>query len=118
MQIIIILVILINELFLFRNFLTTNTFYDELFAINIAVQTNMWNVLHHLVVRRGLGPQVLDILVKALPTFVSKSSNLGQQHNISKYIFLIITIITKIYTTELTHFYVFFCFRWLVNVLK
>ncbi|XP_031777146.1 uncharacterized protein LOC100677930 isoform X2 [Nasonia vitripennis] len=65
----------------FLNFLSTNTFYDELYAINIAIQNNMWSILHHLIVHRGLGPQVLDVLIKALPTLMSKNSNLVQYHN-------------------------------------
>ncbi|XP_058799619.1 uncharacterized protein LOC131669061 isoform X2 [Phymastichus coffea] len=65
----------------FLNFLSTNIFYDELYTINIAIQTNMWSILHHLILRRGLGSQVLDILVKALPNFMLKNSNLTANQN-------------------------------------
>jgi len=59
----------LKEFFIFRYFLSTNTFYDELLAINIAGQTYLWEVLHHLATHRSLYSQMLDILVKALQIF-------------------------------------------------
>ncbi|XP_014467574.1 PREDICTED: uncharacterized protein LOC106740753 isoform X2 [Dinoponera quadriceps] len=53
----------------FLYFLSTNTFYDELLAINIAGQTYLWEVLHHLATQRSLYGQMLDILMKAVQTF-------------------------------------------------
>ncbi|EFN83345.1 X-linked retinitis pigmentosa GTPase regulator-like protein [Harpegnathos saltator] len=53
----------------FLYFLSTNTFYDELLAINIAGQTYLWEVLHHLATQRSLYSQMLDILMKAVQTF-------------------------------------------------
>ncbi|EZA47730.1 X-linked retinitis pigmentosa GTPase regulator-like protein [Ooceraea biroi] len=52
-----------------RYFLSTNTFYDELLAINIAGQTYLWEVLHHLATQRSLYGQMLDILMKAVQIF-------------------------------------------------
>lgn len=54
---------------IFRYFLSTNTFYDELLAINIAGQTYLWEVLHHLAIQRNLYSQMLDILIKAIQIF-------------------------------------------------
>lgn len=45
-----------------------NTFYDELLAINIAGQTYLWEVLHHLATQRSLYGQMLDILMKTVQT--------------------------------------------------
>jgi len=59
----------IKEFFIFRYFLSTNTFYDELLAINIAGQTYLWEILHHLATQRSLYSQMLDILIKALQIF-------------------------------------------------
>ncbi|KYN28946.1 X-linked retinitis pigmentosa GTPase regulator like protein [Trachymyrmex cornetzi] len=53
----------------FLYFLSTNTFYDELLAINIAGQTYLWEVLHHLAIQRSLYSQMLDILIKAIQIF-------------------------------------------------
>ncbi|XP_012059515.1 PREDICTED: uncharacterized protein LOC105622712 [Atta cephalotes] len=53
----------------FLYFLSTNTFYDELLAINIAGQTYLWEVLHHLATQRSLYSQMLDILIKAIQIF-------------------------------------------------
>ncbi|XP_011864617.1 PREDICTED: uncharacterized protein LOC105560272 isoform X2 [Vollenhovia emeryi] len=53
----------------FLYFLSTNTFYDQLLAINIAGQTYLWEVLHHLATQRSLYSQMLDILVKAIEIF-------------------------------------------------
>ncbi|XP_011686419.1 PREDICTED: uncharacterized protein LOC105449118 [Wasmannia auropunctata] len=53
----------------FLYFLSTNTFYDELLAINIAGQTYLWEVLHHLATQRSLYSQMLDILVKTIQIF-------------------------------------------------
>ncbi|XP_077282523.1 RCC1 and BTB domain containing protein claret isoform X3 [Temnothorax americanus] len=53
----------------FLYFLSTNTFYDELLAINIAGQTYLWEVVHHLATQRSLYNQMLDILVKAIQIF-------------------------------------------------
>lgn len=44
-------------------------FYDELLAINIAGQTYLWEVLHHLATQRSLYGQMLDILMKAVQMF-------------------------------------------------
>ncbi|XP_024936810.1 uncharacterized protein LOC107263725 isoform X2 [Cephus cinctus] len=60
----------------FLNFLSTNIFYDELLAINIAGQTGLWKILHHLATQRGLYAEVLDILLKAVQAFNSNNSNL------------------------------------------
>ncbi|XP_011633715.1 uncharacterized protein LOC105424907 [Pogonomyrmex barbatus] len=49
----------------FLYFSSTNTFYDELLAINIAGQTYLWEVLHHLATQRSLYGQMLDILIKS-----------------------------------------------------
>lgn len=54
---------------IFRYFLSTNTFYDELLAINIAGQTYLWEVLHHLATQRSLYSQMLDIVIKAIQIF-------------------------------------------------
>ncbi|XP_072761626.1 uncharacterized protein Ca isoform X2 [Anoplolepis gracilipes] len=53
----------------FLYFLSTNTFYDELLAINIAGQTYLWEVLHHLATQRSLYGQMLDILMKTVQMF-------------------------------------------------
>lgn len=58
-----------KSFYIFRYFLSTNTFYDELLAINIAGQTYLWEVLHHLATQRSLYSQMLDILVKAIQIF-------------------------------------------------
>ncbi|KAJ8687906.1 hypothetical protein QAD02_023701, partial [Eretmocerus hayati] len=65
----------------FLNFLSSNVYYDELFALNIIVQTNLWAVLHHLVMYRGLGPQVLDVIIKILPTFLARNLSLKSDAN-------------------------------------
>lgn len=52
-----------------RYFLSTNTFYDELLAINIAGQTYLWEVLHHLATQRSLYSEMLDILMKTVQMF-------------------------------------------------
>lgn len=44
-------------------------FYDELLAINIAGQTYLWEVLHHLATQRSLYGQMLDILMKTVQMF-------------------------------------------------
>lgn len=62
----------------FREFLSTNAFYDELVAVSIIGQAHLWNILHHLVIKRGLFAQVLDILMKTLPLFFNfKNSHLN-----------------------------------------
>ncbi|XP_050454237.1 uncharacterized protein LOC126852967 isoform X1 [Cataglyphis hispanica] len=53
----------------FLYFLSTNMFYDELLAINIAGQTYLWEVLHHLATQRSLYSQMLDILMKTVQMF-------------------------------------------------
>lgn len=53
----------------FRYFLSTNSFYDELLAVNIAGQTCLWEVLHHLATQKGLYGQMLDILMRTIHTF-------------------------------------------------
>ncbi|XP_024872319.1 uncharacterized protein LOC112454915 [Temnothorax curvispinosus] len=53
----------------FLYFLSTNTFYDDVLAINIAGQTYLWEVVHHLATQRSLYSQMLDILVKAIQIF-------------------------------------------------
>lgn len=53
----------------FLYFLSTNTFYDELLAINIAGQTYLWEVLHHLATQRSMYSQMLDILIKTIQVF-------------------------------------------------
>ncbi|EFN66274.1 X-linked retinitis pigmentosa GTPase regulator-like protein [Camponotus floridanus] len=53
----------------FLYFLSTNMFYDELLAINIAGQTYLWEVLHHLATQRSLYGQMLDILMKTVQMF-------------------------------------------------
>lgn len=83
-----------------------------MFAINIAVQTNMWNVLHHLVICRGLGPQVLDVLVKALPTFMSKNSNLIPHQNSCKKNFCDTKLFVQCFSCNLIDF------RWFINVFE
>lgn len=59
-----------NSIFcVLRYFLSTNMFYDELLAINIAGQTYLWEVLHHLATQRSLYSQMLDILMKTVQMF-------------------------------------------------
>ncbi|XP_029179044.1 uncharacterized protein LOC114946614 isoform X2 [Nylanderia fulva] len=53
----------------FLYFLSTNMFYDELLAINIAGQTYLWEVLHHLATQKSLYGQMLDILMKTVQMF-------------------------------------------------
>ncbi|XP_076673695.1 RCC1 and BTB domain containing protein claret [Andrena cerasifolii] len=53
----------------FLYFLSTNSFYDELLAINIAGQTCLWEVLHHLATQKCLYGQMLDVLTKTIQTF-------------------------------------------------
>ncbi|OAD60135.1 X-linked retinitis pigmentosa GTPase regulator like protein [Eufriesea mexicana] len=53
----------------FLYFLSTNSFYDELLAINIAGQTCLWEVLHHLATQKGLYGQMLDILMRTIHNF-------------------------------------------------
>ncbi|CAK9809769.1 X-linked retinitis pigmentosa GTPase regulator homolog [Anthophora plagiata] len=53
----------------FLYFLSTNFFYDELLAVNIAGQTCLWEVLHHLATQKGLYGQMLDILMKTIHNF-------------------------------------------------
>ncbi|XP_036149418.1 uncharacterized protein LOC105829672 isoform X2 [Monomorium pharaonis] len=59
----------------FLYFLSTNTFYDELLAINIAGQTYLWEVLHHLATQRSLYNQMLEILIKAIQIFGANIQN-------------------------------------------
>ncbi|XP_033222191.1 uncharacterized protein LOC117176193 isoform X2 [Belonocnema kinseyi] len=67
----------------FMNFLSTNMFYDEQVAVNIIGQAHLWNILHHLVIKRGLFTQALDILMKTLPLFFSfKNSHLHANHDL------------------------------------
>ncbi|XP_043498025.1 uncharacterized protein LOC122521394 isoform X1 [Polistes fuscatus] len=62
----------------FLYFLSTNLFYDELLAINIAGQTCLWEVLHHLATQRCLYGQMLDVLMRTIHLFdVSKSMPYG-----------------------------------------
>ncbi|XP_076627928.1 RCC1 and BTB domain containing protein claret isoform X2 [Colletes latitarsis] len=53
----------------FLYFLSTNSFYDELLAINIAGQTCLWEVLHHLATQKCLYGQMLDVLMKTIHSF-------------------------------------------------
>ncbi|XP_015431451.1 PREDICTED: uncharacterized protein LOC107187791 [Dufourea novaeangliae] len=53
----------------FLYFLSTNSFYDELLAINIAGQTCLWEVLHHLATQKCLYGQMLEVLMKTIHTF-------------------------------------------------
>ncbi|XP_003698590.1 uncharacterized protein LOC100869963 [Apis florea] len=53
----------------FLYFLSTNSFYDELLAVNIAGQTCLWEVLHHLATQKGLYGQMLDILMRTIHNF-------------------------------------------------
>nr|XP_033323093.1 uncharacterized protein LOC117218656 [Megalopta genalis] len=53
----------------FLYFLSTNSFYDELLAINIAGQTCLWEVLHHLATQKCLYGQMLEVLMKTIHSF-------------------------------------------------
>ncbi|XP_043788505.1 uncharacterized protein LOC122712731 isoform X1 [Apis laboriosa] len=53
----------------FLYFLSTNSFYDELLAVNIAGQACLWEVLHHLATQKGLYGQMLDILMRTIHNF-------------------------------------------------
>ena len=81
---------------IFRYFLSTNTFYDELLAINIAGQTYLWEVLHHLAIQRSLYSQMLDILIKAIQIFGTNDIH-SKSCNIYAYF---------IYTHTCTHAYI------------
>lgn len=59
---------------IFRYFLSTNSFYDELLAINIAGQTCLWEVLHHLATQKCLYGQMLDVLMKTVHLFDASKS--------------------------------------------
>ncbi|KAG7209510.1 hypothetical protein KM043_015595 [Ampulex compressa] len=50
----------------FLYFLSTNTYYDELFVVNIAGQMCLWEVLHQLATQRALYGQVLEVLIKTV----------------------------------------------------
>ncbi|XP_014210897.1 uncharacterized protein LOC106641130 [Copidosoma floridanum] len=63
----------------FFNFLSTNVFYDELFAMNIAAQSNMWCILNYLTACRGLGPQILGVITKASAMYTGNNSDFGPQ---------------------------------------
>lgn len=71
----------INVVILCRHFLLTNKFYDELLAVNIAGQTSLWNILHHLAAKRGLFAQVLDVLMKKSSTPNSTDFDLASQNS-------------------------------------
>ena len=58
-----------KNVFIHRSFLSNNTYYDELVAVSIIGQAYLWNILHQLVLKRGLFAQVLDIIMKTLPLF-------------------------------------------------
>ncbi|KAK2577382.1 hypothetical protein KPH14_003497 [Odynerus spinipes] len=58
----------------FLYFLSTNSFYDELLAVNIAGQTCLWEVLHHLATQRCLYGQMLDVLMKTVHMFDASRS--------------------------------------------
>ncbi|XP_043664622.1 uncharacterized protein LOC122627529 isoform X1 [Vespula pensylvanica] len=58
----------------FLYFLSTNSFYDELLAVNIAGQTCLWEVLHHLATQRCLYGQMLDVLMKTVHLFDASKS--------------------------------------------
>lgn len=64
-----------------RLFLSRNIFYDEVWAVDIAGQTCLWKVLHHLSTQRGLFAQVLAILIKALKSFNSNNSPFVSSQN-------------------------------------
>ncbi|XP_043461144.1 uncharacterized protein LOC122497855 [Leptopilina heterotoma] len=67
----------------FTEFLSANLFYDELVAVSIIGQAHLWNILHHLVIKRGLFAQVLDILMKTLPLFFNfKNSHLNTNNDL------------------------------------
>ncbi|XP_076231996.1 RCC1 and BTB domain containing protein claret [Calliopsis andreniformis] len=53
----------------FLYFLSTNSLYDELLAINIAGQTCLLEVLHHLATQKCLYGQMLDVLMKTIHTY-------------------------------------------------
>ncbi|XP_076756092.1 RCC1 and BTB domain containing protein claret isoform X2 [Xylocopa sonorina] len=53
----------------FLYFLSTNSFYDELLAVDIAGQTCLWEVLHHLATQKGLYGQMLDVLLRTIRNF-------------------------------------------------
>ncbi|XP_066588332.1 uncharacterized protein ca [Prorops nasuta] len=55
----------------FLYFLSTNNFYDELLAVNVAGQTCLWEILHYLSAQRGLHAQMLEIATKAACSFNS-----------------------------------------------
>ncbi|KAK0092550.1 hypothetical protein PV326_001178 [Microctonus aethiopoides] len=50
----------------FLLFLSTNTFYDERWVVNVMGQIKLWKVLHHLITQRGLYGQVLDVLIRTI----------------------------------------------------
>ncbi|XP_076290430.1 RCC1 and BTB domain containing protein claret [Lasioglossum baleicum] len=53
----------------FLYFLSTNSFYDELLVINIAGQTCLWEVLHHLATQKCVYGQMLEVLTKTIHSF-------------------------------------------------
>ncbi|XP_012265195.2 uncharacterized protein LOC105691366 isoform X1 [Athalia rosae] len=61
----------------FSNFLSSNTFYDEVLAVNVAGQTGLWEVLQQLATQRGLYAQVLDVLMKVVRSLNTNSSQLS-----------------------------------------
>ncbi|XP_046477721.1 uncharacterized protein ca [Neodiprion pinetum] len=58
----------------FSNFLASNTFYDEVLAVNVAGQTGLWEVLQQLATQRGLYHQVLEVLMKVVRSLNLSSS--------------------------------------------
>ncbi|XP_014238652.1 uncharacterized protein LOC106660234 [Trichogramma pretiosum] len=63
------------------HFLSTNTTYDQLYAIKMAIKTHLWFMLEHLLKHKGLGPQVLDFLVASLPSFANQNALLHTDQN-------------------------------------
>lgn len=68
-------------------------FYDELLAINIAGQTYLWEVLHHLATQRSLYGQMLDILMKTVQMF---GTNNVRPKSCNVYIYIHINMIACI----------------------
>lgn len=64
----------------FLNFLASNTFYDEVLAVNFVGQTGLWEVLQQLATERGLYSQVLDILMKVVRSLNTNNVQLSPQH--------------------------------------
>lgn len=100
-------------------------FYDELLAINIAGQTYLWEVLHHLATQRSLYGQMLDILMKTVQMFGTNDVR-PKSCNVYIYIYMhthkIVCFFTNKLRANITNVWnvIWTCvyFRWFTHMFK